>query len=63
MVPLKFSQALQGFFLSVQSRHLSHHTAEDYENTLDKYGPDSEPARSHIYSLAWELASELEATL
>ena len=34
-----------------------------YEQTLDEHGPDSEPARSHIYSLAWSLATELEATL
>lgn len=34
MIPLKFSQALQGYFLSIQSRHLSQHTIVDYENTL-----------------------------
>lgn len=40
MIPLRYSQALQGFFLSAQSRKLSHHTIEDYENTLLKKFPD-----------------------
>jgi len=34
MIPLRYSQALEGFFLSVQSRKLSTHTLSDYENTL-----------------------------
>ncbi|MCI0551278.1 MAG: tyrosine-type recombinase/integrase [Anaerolineae bacterium] len=34
MIPLKFSQALQGFFLNTQARKLSIHTIQDYENTL-----------------------------
>lgn len=44
-------------------QHILDTEEEDYENILDEYGPDSEPARSHIYSLAWNLAAELEATL
>lgn len=34
MIPLKLSQALQGFFLNAQARRLSPHTIEDYQNTL-----------------------------
>ena len=36
MIPLRYSQALQGFFLSAQARKLSSHTIDDYENTLVK---------------------------
>ena len=34
MIPLKLSQALQGFFLHAHARRLSLHTIEDYQNTL-----------------------------
>ena len=34
MIPLKLSQALDGFFLNLQSRKLSTHTIQDYQNTL-----------------------------
>lgn len=36
MNPIRYSQALQGFFLTAQSRKLSPHTIADYENTLVK---------------------------
>jgi len=36
MIPLKYSQALQGFFLSAQARKLSPRTISDYETTLIK---------------------------
>jgi integrase/recombinase XerD len=34
MKPIKYSQALQGFFLTAQARKLSPHTISDYQNTL-----------------------------
>src|SRR5688572_26851780 len=36
MNSIRYSQALQGFFLTAQSRKLSPHTIADYENTLIK---------------------------
>ena len=37
MIPLKLSQALTGYFLTHQSRKLSDHTTQDYENTFHKF--------------------------
>lgn len=37
LIPLKLSQALQGFFLTQQSRRLSPHTIVDYDNILRKF--------------------------
>lgn len=37
LIPLKLSQALQGFFLTAQARKLSPHTITDYNNTLTKF--------------------------
>lgn len=34
MIPIRYSQALQGFFLTAQARKLSPHTIADYQNTL-----------------------------
>lgn len=34
MNPIRYSQALEGFFLTLASRKLSHHTYLDYKNTL-----------------------------
>jgi site-specific recombinase XerD len=34
MIPLKYSQALQGFFLNAEARRLSPHTIADYKNSL-----------------------------
>jgi hypothetical protein len=34
-----------------------------YEMVLDTFGPDSEQVRSHAYTLAWDIATELEITL
>ena len=34
MNPIRYSQALQGFFLTAQARKLSPHTIADYQNTL-----------------------------
>lgn len=37
LTKLKFSQALQGFYLTSQARRLSTHTIADYTNTLTKF--------------------------
>lgn len=37
MIPLKLSQALTGFYLSHESRKLSPHTTQDYQNTFNKF--------------------------
>jgi site-specific recombinase XerD len=37
MIPLKLSQALTGYFLSHDSRKLSPHTTQDYQNTFRKF--------------------------
>jgi hypothetical protein len=34
-----------------------------YEEMLDAFGPDSEQVKSHAYTLAWNIATELEITL
>jgi hypothetical protein len=34
-----------------------------YEEVLDAFGPDSEKVQSHAYTLAWNIATELEITL
>jgi len=34
-----------------------------YEEVLDAFGPDSEQVKSHAYTLAWDIATELEITL
>lgn len=34
---ISFSQAVEGFVMAAQARHLSHHTIEDYLNTYRKF--------------------------
>jgi hypothetical protein len=36
----------------------SHH-----EEMLDSFGPDSDLVKNHAYTLAWNIATELEITL
>ena len=44
---ISFSQAVEGFVMAVQARHLSHHTVDDYFNTFRKFDCflDSDPTR------------------
>ena len=37
LIPLKYSQAIQGFFLTQQARRLSPHTIADYSHSLNKF--------------------------
>ena len=34
-----------------------------YEQMIDEHGHDSEQVQNHAYTLAWNLATELEITL
>jgi hypothetical protein len=34
---ITISQALQGYLLAVEARHLSEHTAKDYGNTFNRF--------------------------
>jgi hypothetical protein len=44
-------------------QHILDIEEENYEKTLDKYGHDSEQVQKHIYTLAWNVATELGITL
>lgn len=36
---------------------------KNYEEILDEYGHDSEQVKNHVYTLAWNIATELGITL
>lgn len=44
-------------------QHILDIEEENYEENLDKYGHDSEQVQKHIYTLAWNIATELGITL
>ena len=40
-----------------------HNEESHYEQMIDEHGHDSEQVQNHAYTLAWNIATELEITL